>query len=241
MSKKDVSSILPGNKLIVTQISSTVSPSLLTEEKSSRNTLSSSESKESSIMIQNNNTDSPLAYVGTALGGVIFGSIVTSFVCIYLLRRSQRDRKRIRMQEKGIHQIRNYTHHYLSKPLGQGHGNSGNEIYCEIEDKKGNSKALFHETPTKKSQTVPDTNDGVYSHLNETNQDAADRSEYYDHVKPLQGSSVNVPTPSHGYGTVTVVNDGNVKRSEDGESIDDKDKSSEKAAADEYFVLEKVQ
>ncbi|XP_062588904.1 uncharacterized protein LOC134250552 isoform X1 [Saccostrea cucullata] len=44
MSKKDFSSILPDDKLIVTQISSTASPSLFTDEKSSRNTPPSSES-----------------------------------------------------------------------------------------------------------------------------------------------------------------------------------------------------
>ncbi|XP_061179296.1 uncharacterized protein LOC133187916 [Saccostrea echinata] len=153
-------------------------------------------------------------------------------------------------------QIRKPVSKVLQNPVNQA------EIMC-INEKAGeeaNTKGVYSEIKEQKSMKASqaESNDSMYNHLNET--ETVDRGEYYDHARP--GHSVSTPSdgcgtvtvdydharPSHsvstladGYGTVTVEYSGNDKCPEDEKSMIYNDKLGEKAKADEYFVLEKIQ
>ncbi|XP_062588906.1 uncharacterized protein LOC134250553 [Saccostrea cucullata] len=168
--------------------------------------------------------------VGSVIGGAVFGSLVT--VLVFMLhRRIQKKQIRIRVVET----LQNpaYNAEIMSINDRAEEEDTGKSTYSEISDQK--SMKVSHVAPIRRNANTSKTTDGVYNHLNETASDA--RSEYYDHAKP--GASVS--TSAEGYCTVTIDNGGNDEHIEDNGIVDDHDKISEKAKADEYFVLEKIQ
>ncbi|XP_055999462.1 uncharacterized protein LOC125655325 [Ostrea edulis] len=159
--------------------------------------------------------------VGAGIGGTVFGAAVTVLIFVCGCQR----RERLQQRQALSQAVGNPTYHTKDgkeKQLIQDKGDRKSAVYNEIIDEMPTHS---QDTFTQKEGRALEP--GVYDLLKET--DISDRSEYYDHAKPVPSQT----TQSDGYESVQIGIGG--ISDHQGENTEGK---RQPLGSDEYFVLE---
>ncbi|XP_062594568.1 uncharacterized protein LOC134255986 [Saccostrea cucullata] len=163
--------------------------------------------------------------VGVMFGGVFLGSIITSFVFIFLWQRARKE------QEKKKNVLENCNHNPAYE--------NGDDDQMNTRNRTPKPTKVSHVNPIPRENipTSQATEDGVYNHLNEAST-STKTDDVYDHARPHSSTSVHC----EGYGTLVFDHEGNdVYMEGDGKgagcSVEMETKN--EYTAHNYFVLEK--
>lgn len=203
-----------------------------TATKTITNSAYSDPDKQKSGLCLDNQGCSPGPIIGAAIGGTIFGSILTAIVFVFIHRRSKNLYKSNKDQTSRT--VRNAAYGYtndndqlntMTVPA--------NSAYSEINDGMRKSAVISPIMRQVDSSKI----DEVYNHLGESEKE--DRSDYYDHAGPAPSLSVM----EDGYGVLSMESEGNDNyNTVDGNYSTDCGKSmtlsDKNKQSNDYFILE---